>query len=413
MMQAPKVFSVLLLLATAAHGQVRLPSLGLPGLAPPNLPQTVDQTEAGIRKRSSEARRLAARELLRANRGVLEPDPQGDPIVRGEILALTEAGDAAERIESHGFVIERRQAIAGSDRGLAVIKVPADLATSRALRELRAEDPDGVYDFNHIYSSGGLRADGPATGAAPRESANRPPRPRIRVGLLDTGIDSTHPVFDDSRVHRWGCGGAKVPSAHGTAVASLLLAHASGELYAADVYCGAPTGGAVDGIVAALAWMEQEHVAVVNVSLVGPRNLLLERSVSALIDAGHVIVAAVGNDGPAAPPLYPAAYAHVVGVTAVDAQRRVLIEAERGPQVMFAAPGADLEAANLDHGYAVVRGTSFAAPTVAALLAVPLPSPDKEAAAAAVAALATQAIDLGPPGKDLTYGFGLVGANAP
>ena len=64
--------------------------------------------------------------------------------------------------------------------------------------------------------------------------------------------------------------------------------------------------------------------------------------IGALIDNGFVIVAAVGNDGPAAPPLYPASYARVVGVTAVDAHRRVLIEAARGPQVMFASPGADM-----------------------------------------------------------------------
>jgi subtilisin family serine protease len=131
--------------------------------------------------------------------------------------------------------------------------------------------------------------------------------------------------------------------------------------------------------------------------------------VSALIARGHLIVAAVGNDGPAAPPLYPAAYPDVVGVTAVDAHRRVLIEAERGPQVMFAAQGADLKAATLEHGYADVRGTSFAAPTVAALLASFSSAPDHHAADAAIDALAKSAIHLGSAGRNLTYGFGLVG----
>jgi subtilisin family serine protease len=158
--------------------------------------------------------------------------------------------------------------------------------------------------------------------------------------------------------------------------------------------------------------MAQEQVSVINVSLVGPKNILLERVVNALLARGHVLVAAVGNDGPAAPPLYPAAYDGVVGVTAVDSRRRVLIEAERGPQVTFAALGADIKAANLDHGYSEVRGTSFAAPTVAALLAAPLLAPDKDAARAAIAQLAKSAIDLGPAGKDFTYGFGLVGAEA-
>jgi subtilisin family serine protease len=98
-------------------------------------------------------------------------------------------------------------------------------------------------------------------------------------------------------------------------------------------------------------------------------------------------------------------------VTAVDAHRRILIEAARGPQVMFAAPGADIAAAGTDHTYAAVRGTSFAAPFVAALLATGLAEPDAIAAAAAIDALAKTAVDLGPPGRDLTYGFGLVGAD--
>jgi subtilisin family serine protease len=148
---------------------------------------------------------------------------------------------------------------------------------------------------------------------------------------------------------------------------------------------------------------------VINVSLVGPKNALLERIVRSLIEQGYLIVAAVGNDGPAAPPLYPAAYPDVVGVTGVDAHRRVLLEAERGPQVMFAARGADLGAADLKHGYAPVRGTSYAAPTVAALLAAAVSAPDRQAALEAILEIKQSAIHLGAPGKDLTYGFGLVG----
>ena len=141
------------------------------------------------------------------------------------------------------------------------------------------------------------------------------------------------------------------------------------ELYAADIYCNAPTGGAVDALAAAFAWLAQQRVAVINVSLVGPDNAALAQIVRALTSRGYLLVAAVGNDGPAAPPLYPASYPHVVGVTAVDAHRRVLIEAARGNQVMFAAQGADMAAADIGGKYSSIRGTSFAAPIVAALLA--------------------------------------------
>jgi subtilisin family serine protease len=124
---------------------------------------------------------------------------------------------------------------------------------------------------------------------------------------------------------------------------------------------------------------------------------------------GHLIVAAVGNDGPAAPPLYPAAYPGVVAVTGVDRADKVLIEAGRGKFVAFAAPGADIEAASLPSGYMPVRGTSFAAPIVASRLALLLGRPDRVAAERAVSELAASAVDLGSPGRDSVYGNGCIG----
>jgi subtilisin family serine protease len=153
----------------------------------------------------------------------------------------------------------------------------------------------------------------------------------------------------------------------------------------------------------------RENVPVINVSLVGPSNALLQRVVELASARGHLIVAAVGNDGPSAPPLYPAAYPGVVAVTAVDRTDKVLIEAGRGQFIAFAAPGADIEAASLPSGYSPVRGTSFAAPIVASRLALRLERPDRAAAERAVSELATTAVDLGRPGRDSVYGNGCVG----
>jgi len=74
-----------------------------------------------------------------------------------------------------------------------------------------------------------------------------------------------------------------------------------------------------------------------------------------------------------------------------------LVEAQRGAQVEFAAPGADMAAAQLHQAYALVRGTSFASPIVAGLLALELHTPDPGAAQHAVATLAGRALDLGAP----------------
>jgi hypothetical protein len=426
------------MVAAGATAQVRLPTVPLPALTQQTLPQTLDQVQSQSLDRLSALRHLEIGRLIRGNSRVVDADPNGDPVVRNEILGLAPTDAALDHARSIGFVVDREQNIGAMNIRLVVFRAPQGMSTKKALRTLREADPGGSYDYNHIYSGGGAIGGGGATGGGTLSrggdettdpkgrdtSTSLPPaadpaQSRVRIGLLDSGIDVTHPVFRDSVIHAWGCASRSVPAAHGTAVASLLIGrsdvfhgvHPDAELYAADVYCGRPTGGAVDTLVAAFGWMVEERVPVINVSLVGPKNAMLERVVGDLIAGGYVIVAAVGNDGPAAPPLYPASYQHVVGVTAVDAHRRVLIEAARGPQVMFASPGADLAAAGSDHTYAAVRGTSFAAPFVAALLASGLRHPDSADAAAAVEQLAKTAIDLGPPGRDLTYGFGLVGAD--
>jgi subtilisin family serine protease len=147
---------------------------------------------------------------------------------------------------------------------------------------------------------------------------------------------------------------------------------------------------------------------VINISLVGPPNLLVEAAVKALIARGHIVVAAVGNDGPAAPPLYPASYPGVVAVTGVDSRWRILPEAGRGSHVDFAAPGAEMAAAGVDGGFVAVRGTSFAAPLTAGLLAKLIAQPDRKEAERALDVLGRRAMDVGPRGADSRYGRGVV-----
>ena len=173
-------------------------------------------------------------------------------------------------------------------------------------------------------------------------------------------------------------------------------------MYAADLWCGDAVGGATSNLVDALAWMARERVAVINISLVGPDNPVLARAVQVMIARGHVLVSAVGNDGPAAPPLFPAAYPEVIGVSGVDARERVLPESGSGDQVDFCASGV------VGSGRDALRGTSFAAPIVARKAGELLDAPRKGAAAEVQQQLAGEARDLGRPGRDPRYGDGLL-----
>ena len=413
------LFGTQIVTAQVSVPGVRLP---LPGGVLSNLPATAQPLGSRLDAEFAgtsllDLRALQIRTLLRKHRDVIESDPHGNPIVRGEILAVAPGAAALQTAATLGFSVARESG--ADDSRVVVLHVPA--RTARALERLQAQDPGGIYDFNHIYIESGT---GIATRTVARQflreeagAGGAPALRTVRLGLIDSGVDPAHEVFHDVSLHQHGCAGRVVPGEHGTAVASLMVGRAAGfhgaapgsELYTADVYCGLPTGGAVDAVVEALSWLVHEAVPVINVSLVGPPNRVLERVVQHAIAAGHLVVAAVGNDGPAAPPLFPAAWPGVVGVTGVDAHRRVLVEAERGPQVKFAAPAAQLAAARMPAGYTLVRGTSFAAPTVSGLLALALAAPDKEAADRAVAALAANAIPLGSPRPNAVYGFGLVG----
>src|SRR6185437_2364322 len=245
------------------------------------------------------------------------------------------------------FSILREQTLASLGVRITVLEAPHAMATSRALSLLRRLDPAGAYDFNNIYLQVGTTqasATSDPTGMHSGVGGEAGAKP-VEVGLIDGGVGTAQAVFQGSVIHQHGCDGAVIPSTHGTEVASLMVGRAArfggaapgATLFAADVYCGKASGGAVDAIAEALAWLAGQRVQVINVSLVGPPNALLQQVVERMAGQGFLIVAAVGNDGPAAPPLYPAAYPGVVGVTAVDARRRVLFEAERGPQVAFAA----------------------------------------------------------------------------
>ncbi len=395
-----------MILVSAAQAQITLPNVRLPALPRAPLMASVAEEAGSDLRRLEDVRRLAVRDLIRRNRAVIQADRQGAAIVRGEILAVSAERAAIDAAVAAGFTVVRTRVLEGLDTQVVVLGVPAGMDTLRALDELRSLAPSTQFDLNHIYSSSGGELQ-----AAPVQLPEhaRTPAPAGKLGLIDSGVDAAHPVFKDVLLHQHGCS-APVPDAHGTAVASLLAGPGT-QLYAADVYCGTATGGAADAVAEAFSWLAHEHVAVINVSLVGPPNVTLETVVRLTIARGHLVVAAVGNDGPAAPPLYPASYPGVVGVTGVDAHRRVLFEAGRGPQVRFAAPGADISAAKSVRTFEVVRGTSFAAPIVAGLLAARLPVPDPTAAQRAIEELAREAIDLGAPGPDPVYGYGLVGAD--
>ena len=385
-----------------------LPSLPATPLLPDALPVVQPAIVSSVRAR--------ARELLQRYPREVERDPRGAPAVRAVILALSPDAQALQQALARGFRIQSDDTSQPLGERVVTLLVPPGLATQRALQQLRTADPRGSYDFDHLFVESALPA---ASVAAGEPDPGALPAPvEVRVGLIDGGVDVAHPVFASRPPQVSGCGGKPVAGAHGTAVASLFVGRAAGfhgaapgaELHVVDVYCGGDApGGRVRDIVLALSELMAAQARVINMSIVGPDNAVLAAVVRKVLARSILIVAAAGNDGPGAPPLYPAAYPGVVAVTAVDAHEKVLLEAGAGAYLSFAAPGADMLAAAPGGVYAPVRGTSYAAPLVAGLLARLLAGGQVEPAARVVQQLAATAVDRGARGRDRRYGYGLVG----
>jgi hypothetical protein len=346
---------------------------------------------------------------------MFEHDDNGARIVRGVILAiaLSDRGrDAAKQLD---IEVEASEDLDPLNLEVTKLELPPGLSATTAIEALKTADPEGVYDFEHLYDPSGSAA---AT-VAPTAPVELVPRDAIEIGMIDAGVAEDHVALRDADINvkmTTARRGKAKPTAHGTAVASLLVgedrdfrgALPGAKLYAADVFGGSPTGGSAADIARAIAWLVDEEVPVINISITGPKNALLEAAVRAALNRGHVIVAAVGNDGPAAPVKYPAAYDGVIGVTAVDERGKIQIDANRGPAVMFAAPGVNVRAAQLSDEYNAVTGTSFASPIVAARFATLMAAPDPVRATTAREALTKEAQTSANITRTTTLGFGIL-----
>jgi len=328
------------------------------------------------------ARDLVGRPL---NQASLSRDDQGHPIVQNEILAVSPTPESLATARRLNFGIVRQDQLSALNLAVTILRAPEGLTESQALAAIRQADPGGSYDYANIYNPSGGQTVGENATSYP--ASLQPAQTAIRIGMIDGGVESHHAAFSNTKIvsRNFAGPGEPLATAHGTAVASLLAGsdkdfsgYLSGAtIYAADVFGGQASGGSAAELAQALNWFAENGIPVVNISLAGPANALLAAAVKAFVGSGHVLVAATGNDGPAAPPNYPAAYTGVIGVTASDAGHHFALDANRGG-ARFSAIGVGIKAAALPSGYGQVSGTSYASPLVAARFALLVPTPGSD-----------------------------------
>ena len=340
------------------------------------------------------------------------PDYDDDrfPVVRDEVIGLDLSESGLTAATTRGFRVIDTMRLSTLHSSVTRLSVPPGMRLGEAAALLRQVDPHATVALSHYY---GPPASGRQNARRTRITPNtQPPQriiPRLRIGMIDSGVDQ-HPMLDRTAITRAQFGNAaEDPSGHGTAVASVLASDGATEILAANVFRGG--GGrqftTPDAIIRGLGWLINHRVPVINISLAGPRNAVLDALFARALANGHVIVAAAGNGGPSAPPAYPAALDGVVAVTAVDAQHHIYRYANRGDYVRVSAIGVAVPTAAPGGMQAMQSGTSFAAPHIAARLAR-CATRITTSNSHCITAMERTAIDLGVPGRDPIYGLGLI-----
>jgi subtilisin family serine protease len=193
----------------------------------------------------------------------------------------------------------------------------------------------------------------------------------VLVAVIDSKIDASHPDLAGVIADQYDALGTAAPAhVHGTGMAGAIAAHAKlvgvapkVKLLAVRAFSGDQESaqGTTFNILKGLDWAASKNARIVNMSFAGPADSMLRDMLAKAHARGMILIAAVGNAGPRSPPLYPAADPDVIGVTATDADDKLLPQANRGPQVAVAAPGVMILEPAPDATYQVTTGTSVAA----------------------------------------------------
>lgn len=242
----------------------------------------------------------------------------------------------------------------------------------------------------------------------------------VRIGIIDGPIDTSNPalanvpIFTMSALNERERVGS---TNHATAIAG-LIAGTSGsnapaglaqgaEIFAVTAFSrsGARDVARLENIAKGLDWMLLRHVDVVNMSMAGPYNVVLEQIIKTVSKQGLILVASTGN-GRQDAVSYPASDPLVFAITAVDADKRLYRKANFGEGVDFAAPGVDLLVAGR-RGASVKSGTSYASAIATALIAQEI-SNGTTSFDRLMNSMRQDAEDLGEAGFDPKFGWGLM-----
>src|SRR5262249_5431256 len=241
----------------------------------------------------------------------------------------------------------------------------------------------------------------------------------VTVAVIDSLVDTAHPDLAGSIAGQFDAvTTADKPDEHGTGMTGAIVAHSRLlgvaprarilAIHAFSPDAQHPQQATTQNIIAGIDLAIAKGARIINMSFAGPYDPMLQLALKKARDKGVVLIAAAGNMGPQSPPLYPAADENVIAVTAVDENDKMMPQANQGPHVALAAPGVNVIETAPQATYNFTTGTSVAAAHVSGVAALILERNPGIDLATLENALFTTAKDLGAPGRDSMFGYGLV-----
>lgn len=389
--------------------------------------------------------RSAAQETVDRSPGVA-------PHAAGELLIVYEAGinaAAADRLpeETEGEIEEEIPEI-----DTQVVEFPEvnNEATEQEREELLQQKKEKLekepavqsVSYNYIYKAAYTPND-PEFDAQYGLKKIRAPQAwnevrggGVDIAIVDSGISNSHPDLRRKISAQANCinpsrddlscvdgpGSAEDDNGHGTQVSGVAAANTNndGGVAGACPNCrlliakslNSNNDGTASDVAGGIIWATDERAEVINLSL-GAEDAdaqPVKKAISRAQRRGAVVVAAAGNYGGNSRTVYPAAYKNVVAVAATDRNNRRVSNSSTGNWVDVAAPGARILSTKRFAKYGRSSGTSLASPHVAGVAG--LLSAQGRSASEIRRRINSTAVDLGPEGKDESYGHGLVDAAA-
>ncbi len=335
--------------------------------------------------------------------------------------------------ESLNLTIERRYQLSGLGLRVLLLRIPAGGDVDAILRQAATDRRPVWVQPDFAYESLGDAGAGKqyALNKIGAESLPQAARGQgITVALIDSGVAAGHESLKQDKVTLVDLYDEKQPppETHGTAIASIIvgsgkvkgLAPAANLLAIrafteVDSKSGASTSDSFH-VSQAISVALERKARIINMSIGGPNDPLVRMAIQQAVLTGVIVVAAAGNAGPDAPPVYPAAQRGVIAVTATDDKDRLFKGANRGNYIAVAAPGVEVLAAKPGSSgagaYDYFTGTSMATGYATGLAAVLLSADPKLTSIDIRHIMENSAIDLGAPKKDPEFGWGRIDAAA-